>query len=234
MAVCYDSYIYEPERCERVMTKKIIGLLLIVALGVGVLAGCNSGTNTNTAGETGDNPPSANDKVTIEGSWALEDSNSVLNGMVLTVLKEDDHFTGVIVELPETAAQYGLTVGDRKWENITETSSLGDREYIAYELQDVTVDENQNISTTAMDFTFNVENEDELILTSSKDRTVMQRYTRVRTVEPEVIYPSKVTPADQGAGEVYSEINDTIDKVEEHKNEIEGIIDHIVDVVVSW
>lgn len=216
------------------MTKKIIGLLLIAALGVGVLAGCNSGTNTNTAGETGNNTPSANDKVTIEGSWALEDSNSVLNGMVLTVLKEDDHFTGIIVEMPETAAQYGLTVGDRKWENITETSSLGDREYIAYELQDVTVDENQNISTTAMDFTFNVENEDELILTSSKDRTVMQRYTRVRTVEPEVIYPSKVTPADQGAGEVYSEINDTIDKVEEHKNEIEGIIDHIVDVVTSW
>lgn len=216
------------------MTKKIIGLLLIAALGVGVLAGCNSDTNTNTAGEAGNNAPSANDKVTIEGSWALEDSTSVLNGMVLTVLKEDDHFTGVIVEMPETAAQYGLTVGDRKWENITETSSLGDREYIAYELQDVTVDENQNISTTAMDFTFNVENEDELILTSSEDRTVMQRYTRVRTVEPEVIYPSKVTPADQGAGEVYSEINDTIDKVEEHKNEIEGIIDHIVDVVVSW
>lgn len=217
------------------MTKKIIGLLMIAVLGIGVLAGCNSNTNTGTAGETGSgSAPASNDKVTIEGSWALEDSNSILNGMVLTVLKEDDHFTGIIVEMPETAAQYGLTVGDRKWENITEVGSLGDREYIEYELQDVTVDENQNIDTESMSFTFNVDKEDELLLTSTSDRSITQRFTRVRTVNPDVIYPSKTTDRNQNAGEVYSEINEKIDEVDEHKNEIEGIIDHIVDVVTSW
>lgn len=38
----------------------------------------------------------------------------------------------------------------------------------------------------------------------------------------------------QESNEVYSEINDTIDKVEDHKDAIGGVIDHIVDVVTSW
>lgn len=212
------------------MTKKIIGLALIALLGVGMLSGCGSDSPPHVG--TGEGSTAPKDKVTIEGSWALEDSGSVLNGMVLTVLREDDHFTGVIVKLPETAAQYGLVVGDRKWENITEVGTLGDREYIEYELEDVTAGEDQRIDTTKMNFTFNVKNEDELVLTAANDRSVMQKYTRVRAVNPEVIYPSKVTQTD--ANEVYSEINDTIDKVQDHKDEIGGIIDHIVDVVTSW
>lgn len=212
------------------MTKKIIGLALIALLGVGMLSGCGSDSPPDVG--TGEGSTAPKDKVTIEGSWALEDSGSVLNGMVLTVLREDDHFTGVIVKLPETAAQYGLVVGDRKWENITEVGTLGDREYIEYELEDVTAGEDQRIDTTKMNFTFNVKNEDELVLTAANDRSVMQKYTRVRTVNPEIIYPSKVTQTD--ANEVYSEINDTIDKVQDHKDEIGGIIDHIVDVVTSW
>lgn len=213
------------------MAKKIVGLLLITLLGVGLLAGCNSDTNTSTGAESGGTGTSKNTE-TIEGSWALEDELSILNGMVLTVLKEEDHFTGVIVKLPETAAQYGLEVGDRKWENITEVGSLGDREYIEYELDDVTVDEKQRVDTTEMTFTFHVKDEDELILTASNDRSIMQKYTRVRTVDPEVIYPSKINQRD--ADEVYSEINDKIDEVEEHKDAIGGVIDHIVDVVTSW
>ena len=213
------------------MAKKIVGLLLITLLGVGLLAGCNSDTNTSTGAESGGTGTSKNTE-TIEGSWALEDESSILNGMVLTVLKEEDHFTGVIVKLPETAAQYGLEVGDRKWENITEVGSLGDREYIEYELDDVTVDEKQRVDTTEMTFTFHVKDEDELILTASNDRSIMQKYTRGRTVDPEVIYPSKINQRD--ADEVYSEINDKIDEVEEHKDAIGGVIDHIVDVVTSW
>lgn len=213
------------------MAKKIVGLLLITLLGVGLLAGCNSDTNTSTGAESGGTGTSKNTE-TIEGSWALEDESSILNGMVLTVLKEEDHFTGVIVKLPETATQYGLEVGDRKWENITEVGSLGDREYIEYELDDVTVDEKQRVDTTEMTFTFHVKDEDELILTASNDRSMMQKYTRVRTVDPEVIYPSKINQRD--ADEVYSEINDKIDEVEEHKDAIGGVIDHIVDVVTSW
>lgn len=213
------------------MTKKIMGLLLIALLGVGVLSGCNSDTDAST-GEVSGGAGTSKGAETIEGSWALEDEASILNGMVLTVLKEEDHFTGVIVKLPETAAQYGLEVGDRKWENITEVGSLGEREYIEYELDDVTADEKQRIDTTEMTFTFNVKDEDELILTASEDRSVMQKYTRVRTVDPEVIYPSKI--GQQDAGEVYSEINEKIDEVEEHKNAIGGVIEHIVDVVTSW
>lgn len=213
------------------MTKKIVGMLLIALLCMGILAGCNSDTDTSTGAESGGTGTSKNTE-TIEGSWALEDESSILNGMVLTVLKEEDHFTGVIVKLPETAAQYGLEVGDRKWENITEVGSLGDREYIEYELEDVTVDEKQRADTTEMTFTFHVKDEDELILTASNDRSMMQKYTRVRTVDPEVIYPSKINQRD--TDEVYSEINDKIDEVEEHKDAIGGVIDHIVDVVTSW
>lgn len=213
------------------MTKKIVGMLLIALLCMGILAGCNSDTDTSTGAESGGTGTSKNTE-TIEGSWALEDESSILNGMVLTVLKEEDHFTGVIVKLPETAAQYGLEVGDRKWENITEVGSLGDREYIEYELDDVTVDEKQRADTTEMTFTFHVKDEDELILTASNDRSMMQKYTRVRTVDPEVIYPSKINQRDTDA--VYSEINDKIDEVEEHKDAIGGVIDHIVDVVTSW
>lgn len=213
------------------MTRKITGLLLIALLGVGLLAGCNSDTDVSTS-EGDVSSGASKDTESIEGSWALEDEASILNGMVLTVLKEEDHFTGVIVKLPETAAQYGLEVGDRKWENITEVGSLGEREYIEYELDDVTADEKQGINTTKMSFTFNVKDEDELILTASGDRSVMQKYTRVHTVDPEVIYPSKI--GQQDANEVYSEINDTIDKVEDHKDAIGGVIDHIVDVVTSW
>lgn len=217
--------------CGSFMTKKIVGLLLIALLCMGILAGCNSGTDTS-AGEVSGDTGVSKDTETIEGSWALEDESSVLNGMVLTVLKEEDHFTGVIVKLPDTAAQYGLEVGDRKWENITEVGSLGDREYIEYKLDDVTINEKQKVDTTEMSFTFNVKDEDELILTASDDRGVMQKYTRVRTVDPEVIYPSKM--GQQESNEVYSEINDTIDKVEDHKDAIGGVIDHIVDVVTSW